>query len=631
MPYKNDKGEDITADQYVSAKYKQLFSKDGAEVFKSIQSDKNLTPEERQKACLAIGKAATQYECQQAKGHEETLMRGNTGQVQFISAYIKANAKTYVDAVAENGKRAIQEKGLSEKDVSEKILSGYTTELPKLSKEAAEFMKVTSDVVKTELPGQSESLTARILQNNVSLRGASTNITVWLKALDPENKKAINVKTTVAENNEKANEPLKQYRTDVGNAKDKVEKLEKELLGTEGELEKRVVQKNLDQAREELVKTEKVLEKEFKVHEANINKVAKEGEEMLEPYKDRLAMIERGMRTNNLVQVAVNSTEGFDAPDEIGETGLDISRYNESLGDMAKGTIKGLEVSKDIDLPKVDMAGVKKEVDSENLERDKQAKIKSAEGQTALRKQEKETFGEAQKKAGPELAKIAAMEKQLDGIVALQRLRKDPEKPLLDANKQPVPPYKPSAGDKFKAFFAKGGMDEVLSKKRDQLTQELDKLKIEVQVKTDLDFSKEVAKSHEVGNRELAAGLRNVERGAQFYEAAREQVAQAERELTIEARLLKSDLPSQLTMNPEKREQVLQMKAEGEKAMLKYEGDFLEHEMLSQQRGMNVKNENVRNILQKEKETLDKSQSQSQNQSQGAKVEKPKGVKVGGM
>ena len=627
MPYNNDKGEDITANEYVSAKYKQLFNKDGAEVFKSIQSDKNLTPEERQKACLAIGKAATQYECQQAKGHEETLMRGNTGQVQFISAYIKANAKTYVDAVAENGKRAIQDKGLSEKDVSERILSGYTTELPKLSKEAAEFMKVTSDVVKMELPQQSEALTARILQNNVSLRGASTNITVWLKALDPQNKTAIKAQTDAKELIEKANTDVKPFREALGSAKGKVEKLEAELLTTKGDLEQRVVQKNLDEARERMSKAEKDLEGQLKLDKAKIELAEKQAEEMVAPHKARLEMIERGMRTNNLVQVAVNSTQGFEAPEEVGDTGLDISKYNESLGDMAKGTIKGLEVDKDIELPKVDMDGVHKEVESEKLEKDKQAKIKSEEAQTALRQKEKDTFALSPQKAGPELEKIAAMEKQLDGIVALQRLRKNPENPLLDANKQPVPPYKPSAGDKFKAFLAKGGMDEVLAKKKEKLTEEVDKLKIDVQVKTDLDFSKEVAQSHEVGNRELAAGLRNVERGAQFYEAAREQVAQAERELIIEARLLKSGLPSQLTMNPEKREQILQMKAEGEKAMLKYEGDFLEHEMLSQQRGMNVKNENVRNILQKEKETLNKSQSQNQNL--GAKVEKPKGVKVG--
>jgi hypothetical protein len=72
----------------------------GSEVFNEIETDKTLTPEERQEVYQRLAKASTQREMDKApEGQKNTLMRNATKDTNFMAAYLSKYAQEYNNAV----------------------------------------------------------------------------------------------------------------------------------------------------------------------------------------------------------------------------------------------------------------------------------------------------------------------------------------------------------------------------------------------------------------------------------------------------------------------------------------------------------------------------------------------------
>jgi len=603
MPYTNKDGDTIDANTYVTQKYRELFEGQmaGTEVFKSIQNDKNLTDTERQEAFLAVGKAATRHECQIAKDNPGTLMRGGGGCTQFISTYIKTYGKSYVDAVRDKAKESIENPQKSEDDIAKDIMVGFSSELPKLSKEAAQFLKVTGDVVKTEFPKEHEQLNARILVNNMSLRGGNTAITQYLRT-DSKNGVAATQRSIADQKMNEANALTREAAIKVDTANDNIKKLGEELEKTTGQLERGVIQKNIDEWKKKLEVAEKNLASEKKKYKTKIDLAESESKEILAPHQERLDMINRGMEANNRVLATMNHIDGFTAG-TIGEGELDVNPYKASLKQVATGEVPGQEITEEFDLPEVDTNTVDLEVSQKLEQTNKLEKEQQLKTTAEKRKAVDKTFDVAQDKAAPELAEISTLEKRLDSLNHTRKGLKttsDLSKigPGVDTHGKIIETFKPTAGDRFKAFFTKGGMDEVLRQKAEKTISQLDNLKLKVQVKTDPDFLGELEKSNTKSLEILNESANKVQRAAQYYEAAQQQVFDAQRSLQIDANLQKSGMYSPLSK--ESRQELQSMIKEGESAMLKYQDQYFEFRQLDGERTQVQHTKDVRAQLQKE-------------------------------
>jgi hypothetical protein len=312
-------------------------------------------------------------------------------------------------------------------------------------------------------------------------------------------------------------------------------------------------------------------------------------------------MIDRGMKANNKVQEQVYHLDGFKPKGkdvELEEGQLDLSGYQESMEKIALGKVEGLEVG-DLDVPEVDMDGVKLLVDSEKEEVAKQNQIKAKlDGEKSV-EHVKNTFAESQIKAPEELAQIKGLESQIDKINYAQQLLKNPNmKPKTNLDGNEIEPYKPTRMERFKAFFAKGGMNEVLEKKKGPIIEQADRLKMQVQVKTDSNFVESVQKHATEGQKVMDQRMGQLERAAQFYEAAVQQVFDAQRTLAMDNNIAKSGMGKLL--NQEGREEIQKQLREGQETMKKYEESYGEFKQLEHQKEVSVKSTNVRAELLKE-------------------------------
>ena len=149
--------------------------------FQQIQTDGQLTPEERQKVYCGMNKIITEHECNLAVKNDApgTLMRQDNGANMFAAVYLEHYAKDYFDAVTNKGIQAgkLTKPGQGdelvpdEQATSTAILKAYTSELPNLSREASQFLKVGIDTIKEQMPDVSDQATKMVLVNSVVLRG----------------------------------------------------------------------------------------------------------------------------------------------------------------------------------------------------------------------------------------------------------------------------------------------------------------------------------------------------------------------------------------------------------------------------------------------------------------------------
>lgn len=600
--YTNDKGEEIDFETYTRAKFKQLLGakEQGTKVLKALVDDKKLTEEERQKVCLALGTAGTQYECNKSKVDPTTLMRSDSGFTYFNAAYLKQYAKGYLDAVLEKNQAAINNLALSEQEMHQGMVNAYSSEISKMSKEAAVFLKANANVVKAAFPEHADQLMARMLVNDLCLRNTSSALTSWSVSLQ------VKLDQDVKERFHEVKDKIKSVSNRVsdlegaiGIQEDRNKRFKQEVQDLEGQpFEQRLAQKKLDDGISSLEKLKEEYSQAVKSAKADIEKVTEEGNKILGKDAEQVQPIQRGLTGNVVVLRTLNHTDGFTSR-EVGEGELDTNGFKGALSKIAKGQVPGQEITQDIKVEAIDIPSIVKEVREEKeIEDLKQEEIKRLKVEEAAKekiKASKNAYENAKVEAQPELDKIAALEKQLDSLNLAKKQLKTPGATMKVGGKE-VEAYKPSAGDKLKAVFTKGGMEGVLEKKLQTLIEKIDKEKMTVQLKTDKNFYKEVMDSHEATSDEMGRQITALKTGVERYEAARQQVMDADRELTIDARKKLLNEPSLPLEEVEKLQALLE---EGELAMKRYEADYNQHVFLSEQQQTAKASLSVRESLKK--------------------------------
>lgn len=190
--------------------------KSGKQVFEMIENS-GLAPAQKQQVFLAVAENVVEEGCRNAREGEGAL-RSNTSGTQFMSAYMNAYAREYVDAVGQQSLEAIQNIQLPAEGYSRKggdaalspdnvpkpgfvsdeedsmgpelcqqwddvyfqagmaAVNASESQLPKLSPEAQAFLKSCGDTVRRVTPAaNADNVAMMVMANTVSLRGSLQN------------------------------------------------------------------------------------------------------------------------------------------------------------------------------------------------------------------------------------------------------------------------------------------------------------------------------------------------------------------------------------------------------------------------------------------------------------------------
>jgi hypothetical protein len=579
---------------YTKEKLKAVLSEgaDGRQIYKSIMSDGKLTADEKQEVCCAIGKYATMDECRKAMRIDPgTLLRGGGGATQFIAAYINDNCKTYLEAVEDKAKQSVSNKDRSSEDVAKDIMTAYTSELPKLSKNAAEFLKASIDVIKQEMPEHAGTAIPKVLGNNLVLRGASTKIAIWAK-VGPPNKEAVDMVIAKDEAIEKVRRPLANAQTNLNKAEAQLKKLQEQRddVGTL-DLEKQLLGKQIEEKTKEVEALRKTLESVKKEVEPEVEKVTQEWETKLIPHQPTLDRVAKCMEANNGVQALVNVIDGGELKNEMAlqlrENDELVNTFKSTLDQIGGGQIENNEVLI-VPMPEVDFEEIQNElaeVERQKIERGENKKKEAVEQRV---KTESEIPALMLEKAGPELQKLQQLEQKLEQLRAGT--------------------YKPTMGEKFKGLFQKGELTQNLKK---STIEKIDNVKMEIHQKVDAEDLKKVVEKGQKQIEELNKQNEPIQQGAELYEAAVSELVEVEMELErLEA--VQTGVESIASVGGEQRESLEKRRENALEVMEKHKKTAAEFQMNKQGEGDLKKQVSVREKLENKQKAAEQKMSPSQ-------------------
>ena len=579
---------------YTKEKLKAVLSEgaDGRQIYKSIMSNGELSAEEKQEVCCAIGKYATMDECRKAMRVDPgTLLRGGGGSTQFIAAYINDNCKTYLEAVEDKAKQSVSNQDKSSEDVAKDIMTAYTSELPKLSKNAAEFLKASIDVIKQEMPEHAGTAIPKVLGNNLVLRGASTKIAIWAK-VGPPNKEAVDMVIAKDEAIDKLKRPLANAQTNLNKAEAQLKKLQEQRddVGTL-DLEKQLLGKQIEEKTKEVEALRKTLESVKKEVEPEVEKVTQEWEKKLIPHQPTLDRVAKCMEANNGVQALVNVIDGGELKNEMAlqlrEDDELVNTFKSTLDQIGGGQIENNEVLI-VPMPEVDFEEIQNElaeVERQKIERGENKKKEAVEQRV---KTESEIPALMLEKAGPELQKLQQLEQKLEQLRAGT--------------------YKPTMGEKFKGLFQKGDLTQNLKK---STIEKIDNVKMEIHQKVDAEDLKKVVEKGQKQIEELNKQNEPIQQGAEFYEAAVSELVEVEMELErLEA--VQTGVESIASVGGEQRESLEKRRENALEVMEKHKKAAAEFQMNKQGEGDIKKQASVREKLENKQKAAEQKMSPSQ-------------------